>query len=100
MLTDAAAYMKKCGLQLQVLYKKMIHVLCVVHGLQRICVEAMDIFEQVKEWLYLLKEVIIALKSIRKLKIHLCILYIAGLQLISQTKEVVQGYMSFIAISS
>lgn len=72
LLSDGAAYMKKCGTQMKVLYKKMIHVICVVHGLQRICVEAMNIFEKVKKWLYLLKEVI-RLELMFFIKINLCL---------------------------
>lgn len=37
LLSDAAGYMIKCYEILHILYPKMIHVTCVVHGLQRVC---------------------------------------------------------------
>lgn len=61
LLSDAAAYMIRCAKNLAPFYQKMTHITCLVHGLQRVCVFGMDIFELSRKWVTLLSEVIISL---------------------------------------
>ena len=47
LVTDAAAYMKKCALSLQIMYPNMIHLTCLAHGLHRVAEEVRAQFPDV-----------------------------------------------------
>ncbi|XP_018496379.1 uncharacterized protein LOC108864709 [Galendromus occidentalis] len=60
-VTDGASYMKSAAQCLRVLFPKMIHVTCVVHGLHRLCEEIRVLFPQVDNLIAHMKKV--SLKS-------------------------------------
>ena len=57
LVTDAAAYMKKAGLALKVLYPNMIHVTCLAHGLHRIAEHVRELHPKVDKLVANVKKV-------------------------------------------
>lgn len=56
-VTDAAPYMKKAATGIRVLFPKMLHITCVIHGLHRVAEYIREIFPQVDSFVGNLKKI-------------------------------------------
>lgn len=63
LLSDAAAYMLKCGMQLKVFYPNMIHVTCLAHALHRVCEAIRILFPKVNTLISSTKKVFLKAPS-------------------------------------
>ncbi|XP_025018144.1 uncharacterized protein LOC112539635 [Tetranychus urticae] len=46
-VTDGASYMKKAAKALKIIYPKMLHITCIIHGLHRVCETIRTLFQSV-----------------------------------------------------
>ncbi len=65
LLTDAAAYMLKCGQSLKVFFPRLLHITCVGHGLFLVCEKAQETFPDVNQLITLEADLAF-------IKAHLC----------------------------
>ncbi|XP_018494596.1 uncharacterized protein LOC100903026 [Galendromus occidentalis] len=63
LVTDAAAYMKKAGDALKVLFPKMTHVTCVIHAMHRVCEEIRVLFPAVDNLIANVKKIFLKAPS-------------------------------------